>query len=67
MEILIASNAYSEKELVRRLKKEHRQNVGLLLGAPIPFSRKILSVMFCISFYFTAFRIRIYKVFCKST
>lgn len=63
----IADKSIPEKELVRRLKKEHRQNVGLLLGAPIPFSRKILSVMFCISFYFTAFLIRIYKVFCKST
>lgn len=39
-----------EKDIVRKLLKEHRKALPTLLDAPIPLSRKIVSVMFAISF-----------------
>jgi glycosyltransferase involved in cell wall biosynthesis len=49
----IADDSLCKKELVKMLKKEHRGNLSLLLGSPIPISRKILSIMFAISYSLT--------------
>lgn len=40
----------NRKELERKLVAEHRKNVKTLLLAPIPLSRKVLSVLFAVNF-----------------
>lgn len=49
----ISDDSLCKKELVKTLKEEHRGNLSLLLDSPIPFSRKILSIMFAISYTLT--------------
>ena len=51
----IRDNTLNEKKVVKRLVKEHRHNLLLLLRAPLPISRKILSVMFALNFTITRF------------
>lgn len=49
----IADSSIDKKEIVEKLTKEHRRNLKLLLKAPIPWSRKILSVLFAINYNIT--------------
>lgn len=57
----IADSEINQKDLVKQLTKEHRKNIGMLLRAPLPVSRKVLSIGFCVSFALTTFVIRLYK------
>ena len=50
-----------EKEITQKLLKEHRKALPILLGAPIPFSRKVLSVMFAVSFPFSKWLLSKFK------
>lgn len=58
----IADETLDRKEIVRKLVKENRKNALTLLKSPIPFSRKCLTVGFCISYKTTEAIIRIYKI-----
>lgn len=49
----IADSSIEKKEIVEKLTKEHRKNLKVLLKAPIPWSRKILSVLFAINYNIT--------------
>ena len=40
-------------DTIRSLTSEHRKNLGVLLKAPLPVSRKVLCVMFAISYSLT--------------
>ena len=53
--------AMDEKEITQKLLKEHRKALPTLLGAPIPFSRKVLSVMFAVSFPFSKWLLSKFK------
>lgn len=46
----IAEPSFDKKAIVCKLMQEHRRNVKLLLGAPIPLSRKILAALFAINY-----------------
>lgn len=46
----VADKSLNEKEVVKHLVKEHRKNVTTLLKAPLPLSRKVLTVMFAMNF-----------------
>lgn len=43
----------NEKSIVKKLIKEHRKSLPILLRAPIPLSRKVLSIMLAFSFRFS--------------
>lgn len=49
----INDDRIDKKSTVRKLTAEHRCNLPILLRAPLPFSRKVLSVMFAISYGMT--------------
>ena len=49
----IGDKSFNEKDIIKQLVKEHRKNVWTLLKAPLPLSRKILSVMFAVNFSVT--------------
>lgn len=51
-----------KKELIKELTKEHRSNLFILLKAPIPLSRKLLSVMFAINYKMTEAAIHFAKI-----
>ncbi|MBE6555932.1 MAG: glycosyltransferase family 2 protein [Ruminococcaceae bacterium] len=57
----ISDPTLDKKTMVKRFTKEHRQNLKLLLGAPIPVSRKLLSVMFAINYQMTELAVKIAK------
>lgn len=57
----IADNSIEKKITVNELTKEHRANLRLLIKAPLPISRKILSVLFAISFDLTEAIIHLFK------
>lgn len=50
-----------EKEITKKLLKEHRKALPVLLGAPIPLSRKMLSIMFAVSFPFSKWLLSKFK------
>lgn len=49
----ISDPELDEKIIIPKLLSEHRKALSVLLKAPIPLSRKLLSVMFAINFKFT--------------
>lgn len=49
----IADKSVDKKEMVKHLMKEHRGNALFLLKSPIPFSRKVLVLMFAINYKMT--------------
>lgn len=56
------SDDFNDKErIIKNLLKEHRQNIPTLLKAPLPLSRKLLTIMFGISFTLTKNIIKIVK------
>lgn len=56
----ISDETIQKEEIIKKLQLEHRENYKILLEAPIPRSRKVLSVMFAISFPITEMIIKIY-------
>lgn len=57
----IADPSIDKKIVVNELTSEHRKNVGTLLRAPLPLSRKVLAVMFAVSFPMTEAAIHLAK------
>lgn len=57
----IAEPDIDKEQTIKDLTKEHKRNVFVLLKAPIPSSRKILVVLFAISFKATEFIIHLAK------
>ena len=57
----ISDSSIDKKTIIRKLMKEHRQNVRLLLFSPMPMSRKVLAVLFAINYKLTETCIRIAK------
>lgn len=56
------NDANLDKEIEKKkLLKEHKANLGKLLKSPMPFSRKILAVMFVVSYGVTEKSIRLAK------
>lgn len=49
----VGDKTLNEKEIVKQLVSEHRENLMTLLKAPLPLSRKVLSVMFAVNFTMT--------------
>ena len=49
----VADPSIDKKVTVKDLTKEHRGNLRILLKAPLPVSRKVLAVMFAVSFPMT--------------
>lgn len=46
----IQEPSFNNNTFVDKLVKEHRKNLWILLDSPIPFSRKVLSVLYAINF-----------------
>lgn len=46
----VADSSINKDEVINKLMKEHRDNVGILLKAPIPLSRKVLTLLFAINY-----------------
>lgn len=46
----IDDESIDEKAIIKKLIVEHRKNVMKLIFSPIPVSRKILAIMYCINF-----------------
>lgn len=57
----IADAQINKKEAVRRLTKEHRKNVWILLKAPIGSSRKVIAILLYISEPLTEWMIHLFK------
>lgn len=57
----IADSTIEKTEAVRVLSKEHRKNVWKLISAPIPVSRKLISIMLAVSFPFTEFAVHLIR------
>ena len=57
----IADKDIDRKATIRKLTKEHRENLSLLLHSPLRFSRKVLAVLFAIDFHFAELCIKIAK------
>ena len=49
----IDENSLNKKDITQQLLKEHRKNLTTLLKAPIPVSRKIISVLMALNFKLT--------------
>lgn len=57
----IADSTIEKKTIVAELTKEHRNNLRILLKAPLPLSRKVLAAMFAISYPMTESLIHLAK------
>lgn len=57
----VADPMIDKKETVKALTREHRGNVRTLLKAPLPLSRKVLAMMFAVSYPMTEAAIRLAK------
>lgn len=49
-------------KLIKDLTREHRLNVGLLLKAPIPVSRKVLSILLAVNINLVRWPLKILKI-----
>ena len=58
----VHDDSIDKKALTRQLCKEHRKNVGILLRAPMPISRKFLTIGFAVSYSLTKAVIDVAKV-----
>lgn len=47
----------------KQLIKEHKDNVHILIKAPIPFSRKVLAFMFALNYDFAELCVKVFKKF----
>ncbi len=59
----IADKALDKQELIKKLTKEHRENLRVLLKSPMSLSRKVLSVLFAINYNLAEVAVRIMKRF----
>lgn len=50
-----------KKGLIQKLTEEHRHNLDVLLKAPIPFTRKVLALLFAIDYHCVSIPIYILK------
>ena len=57
----VTDSSIDRDYVIRKLTKEHRQNLNILLKSPIPLSRKILAVLFAINYKFAETCIKIAK------
>lgn len=57
----VADETIDKRQTIKELTAEHRKNIGTLLKAPIPMSRKVLSVMFAMNYKITEIVIRMAK------
>ena len=57
----IGDKDIDKKTTVKELVSEHRKNIGLLLKAPLPMSRKLLSIMFALNYNITETAIHLAK------
>jgi glycosyltransferase involved in cell wall biosynthesis len=57
----ISDTSLDKKQVVKELTEEHRNNYRKLLNAPLPFSRKVLSVMFAVNYNLTEAAIHLFK------
>lgn len=57
----ITDEFVNKDDIIRQLIKEHRRNMFILIKAPIPLNRKILSLLFGINFRFTVLCVTIIK------
>ena len=57
----IADPMIDRKATIKELTSEHRGNLAILMKAPLPLSRKVLAVMFAISFNMTEKAIKLAK------
>lgn len=49
----IGDNTINKCQIVKRLRMEHKENLDTLLMSPMPFSRKILAIMFAVNYDIT--------------
>lgn len=59
----VADPTLSKKEIVRKLTKEHRNNVAILLKGNLSLNRKVLAVLFAINYHFSELIVRLLKRF----
>lgn len=57
----ISDDFNDKKRIIKKLLKEHRQNIPILLKAPLPLSRKLLTIMFGVNFTLTKTLITLLK------
>lgn len=57
----IGDSSIDKKQTVKLLQEEHRKNLPLLIQAPLPLSRKFLSILLGINFGLTEFLVRLYR------
>ena len=57
----IADSAINKSSTIRELTDEHRRNLGILLCSPMTIGRKILAVLFAISYPLAEFAIHLKK------
>lgn len=57
----ISDEFTNKDDIVKQLIKEHKRNIFILIKAPIPLSRKILSLLFGVNFKFTVLCVRTIK------
>jgi glycosyltransferase involved in cell wall biosynthesis len=58
-----ADSTIDRKRLIRELTRELRKNYFMLMLAPIPLSRKMMTTLLCICFESLEFPLKIYKLF----
>lgn len=54
-----------KRSIVRKLTREHRKGMLLLLKAPLPLNRKILCILFAIDYSLAECLIKLYKICCE--
>lgn len=57
-----ADDSLDRKTVIKKLTKENRQNIRVLVKAPIPFSRKILALLFAVDFRIASIAVKIGKM-----
>lgn len=57
----VSDASLDKKQVVRELTAEHRKNLGILLKSPMSLSRKLLAILFAISYTMTECAVKIVK------
>lgn len=57
----VADPSIDKVSLIKKLTKEHRENVKMLLNSPMPLSRKVLALLFAINYKLAEACIKIAK------
>ena len=63
----VADPSIKKKEIIKKLKKENRENWRTLITAPIGIRRKIIVTSFAISYYFTELIIHCFSIKHRNT